>query len=263
MQVDLGLAAAGDAGEEKGVELAEGGIHGVVGGALFGVERQLGLGQPVLVARRGGAAACLDVDQALFLQQVEAVLVQLQLAKQLVGDAVGVLGEGGQCLSLARCAGQARVVGAGAFADMPEALLARFGRLALAQQHGQGPAEGVAEAVLVVLGGPQAELEQLGGQRRFLVEQFQGRAQFVFGDIAVLGHFHQDADYLATAEGHAQAHAGLQLPGRYASGRAVVEQAAQGRGQGKAQDGVGHGGLRMGAAILARPHVARRGGRLA
>ena len=37
---------------------------------------------------------------------------------------------------------------------------------ALAQQHRQGPAQGVAQAVLIVLGGPQAQLEQRRGQRR-------------------------------------------------------------------------------------------------
>ncbi|MNJ64849.1 hypothetical protein D3C77_608320 [compost metagenome] len=79
-----------------------------------------------------------------------------------MGDAVGVLCQGRQRFALAWRAGDARVVQARPRGYLPEALLACLGRLALAQQHRQGPAQGVAEAVLVVLGGPEAELEQGG-----------------------------------------------------------------------------------------------------
>ena len=73
-----------------------------------------------------------------------------------------VLVEGAQGFELARGATQARIIQLRAGADMPDALDARLGRFTLAQQGWQGPGKGVAEAVLVILRGPQAELEQAG-----------------------------------------------------------------------------------------------------
>ena len=73
--------------------------------------------------------------------------------------AVGVLGEGGQCFTLAWSAGNTGVVKPGARGNLPEPFLARFGQLTLAQQYWQRPAQGVAQAVLVVLRRPQAQLE--------------------------------------------------------------------------------------------------------
>ncbi|MCY1361220.1 hypothetical protein D9M69_478800 [compost metagenome] len=209
-------------------------------------------------------AAHLDAHQAFLAQQVEAVLVQLQLAQQRMGHAVRVLGDGLQRVALARRAGQARVVEAGTVGDVPEALLARLGRFALAQQHRQRPAQGVAEAVLVVLRGPQAQPEQRRRQRRLGVEQFQRRPELVRRHLAVGDPLDQHADHLAAPERHAQAHPRLQARGGDAGGRAVVEQAAQRRGQGEAQDRLGVGGHAAApgrvAAILAwRPATAGPG----
>ncbi len=157
-----------------------------------------------------------------------------------MSDAVRVLCQRGQGFALARCAGDARVVEPGAGGDRPEPFLARLGRFALAQQHRQGPAQGVAEAVLVILGRPQAELEQRGRQRGRGIEQGQRRLELFHRHFAVVGDFHQDADHFPAAERHPQAHAGMQLTAQHALGRAVIEQAAQGGRQGKAQNGVGH-----------------------
>ncbi|MNP19960.1 hypothetical protein D3C76_1125130 [compost metagenome] len=159
-----------------------------------------------------------------------------------MGDAVGVLGQRCQGFALARGTGDSRVVEAGAWCGGPEALLARLGQFALAQQYRQRPTQRVAEAVLVVLRGPQAQLEQCRRQRRRGIEQCEGGLEFFRRHFAGVGDFHQDPDHLPPAERHPQAHAGVQLRTQHAGGRPVVEQAAQGRRQGEAQNGVGHAG---------------------
>ena len=120
-----------------------------------------------------------------------------------------MLGEGGQGLTLFRRAGDARVIESGAGSHLPESFLARFGGFALAQQHRQGPAQGVAEAVLVILRCPQAQLEQRRRQRRMLIEDGHGRFEFFSRDFTVVSDFHQNANHLAATERHAHAHAGL------------------------------------------------------
>ena len=242
LQIDFGLAAAGDAGQQERVITVEPGADRLIGGALFGVERQFRLGQPVLMARAGGVLADFHLHQILGQQQIEAVLAQHQFAQQLMGDAVGVLGQGCQGFTLARGAGDARVIKAGAGRGGPEAFLARFGQFALAQQHRQRPAQGVAEAVLVILGGPQAQLEQRRRQRWRGVEQGQGRLELFRRDFAGVGDLHQNPDHLPPAERHPQAHARLQLRAQDPGRGAIIEQAAQGRRQGEAQNGVGHAG---------------------
>ena len=77
-------------------------------------------------------AAHLDPYQSLLMQQLQAVAVELQLAEQAVGDTVRMLRQCLERVALARGAGQAWVVDAGAFVGQPVALLAGFGRLALA-----------------------------------------------------------------------------------------------------------------------------------
>src|SRR3990167_4437879 len=253
LQVDLGLAAAGHSGEEEGIEAAEAGADGFGSRALLRVQWQFRFGQPVEVAVAGGMPAYLDAHQALLVQQAEAVLVQLQLAKQLLGDAVRVLGDGLQGLALARRAAQARIIQLGAFGQVPETFLANLRRLALTQQHRQRPAEGVAQAVLVILRRPQAQLEQRGRQRRLGIEQLQGGFELADGNLAVIRYLDQNADQLAPAKGYAQPCARLQGAARHTGRRPVVEQAAQRRGQSNAQNGVGHAvGSRQKGAILAR-----------
>ncbi len=144
--------------------------------------------------------------------------------------AVRVLGDGLERFTLARRACQARIVGAGAFGQLPETLLPRFRRLALTQQCRQCPAEGVAQAVLVILGGPQTESEQCDRQQRLAVEQFECRLELRLRHFAVVGQLDQYAHYLAPAEGHAQAHPRLQRGDCAAGRRQIVEQAAQRRG---------------------------------
>ncbi|MCY1412136.1 hypothetical protein D9M71_275340 [compost metagenome] len=208
---------------------------------MLGVERQLGLRQPAAVTFERSLAAGFEGHEALFLQQVEAVLVDLQLGQQFVGDAVRVLHQYLQRLALARGAGKPRIVRARAGFGMPEALQPRFGRLTLAQQVGQRPGQRVAKAVLVVLRGPAAQLQQVRRQRRFAVEHGERRAQLVFRHLGMSDLVHQHADDLAAAERHAQAHAGQQALGIDTAWRQIVEQAAQRRGQGEAQDaGLGH-----------------------
>ncbi|RMS69626.1 hypothetical protein ALP62_03264 [Pseudomonas syringae pv. aceris] len=117
------------------MKAVEPGADRFVSGALFGVERQFRLGQPVLMACAGCMAADLDVHQFLGQQQVEAVLVEHQLAEQLMRHPVRVLGKGGQGLALLGRAGDARIVDAGTRCNVPEAFLAAFGQFALTQQH--------------------------------------------------------------------------------------------------------------------------------
>ena len=176
--------------------------------------------------------ADFHLHQAFGQQQVEAVFAQQQFAQQLMRDPVRMLGQCRQGFTLARCAGDARVVKTCAGHRRPEALLARFGRFALAQQHGQRPAQCVTQAVLIILGGPQAQLEQRGGQWRCGVEDRHRWLEFLRRDFAVIGDFHQDADHFPAPKRHPHAHARLQLRPQYAGRSPVVEQAAQGRGQG-------------------------------
>ncbi|MNN24585.1 hypothetical protein D3C81_1380230 [compost metagenome] len=221
------------------------------------------------MALAGYLAAHLDPGEALVQENGEAVLVQLQLAEELVGHAMGMLRQGGQGLALARGTGQAGVVYAGARGGVPETLLPRLCRFALAQQNRQRPAQGVAQAVLVVLRGPQAQLEQRGRQGRAAVQELQGGLELVRRHVAPFGQFHQHADDLAATEGHTQAHPRLQGGAGCPGGRQVVEQAAQGRGQGEPQDGgvrsgVGQAGgpFRRGAILARRGTTAGAPGRL-
>ncbi len=120
-----------------------------------------------------------------------------------------MLGEGGQGLTLFRCAGDARVIESGAGSHLPESFLPRFGGFALAQQYRQGPAQGVAEAVLVILRCPQAQFEQRRRQRRMLIEDGHGRFELFSRDVTVVSDLHQNANHLAPTEWHAYAHARL------------------------------------------------------
>ncbi len=139
---------------------------------------------------------------------------------------MGMLRDGLQRFTLAWRAGQPRVVEAGAFGQMPETLLARFGGLALAQQDRQRPTQGVAKAVLVILRRPQTQPEQRRRQRRAGIQQFQGGAELVVRNRAAVGQFHQYADHLAPAERHPQPNAGQQCGMRHAGRGAIVEQSA-------------------------------------
>ncbi|MNT00072.1 hypothetical protein D3C72_1344900 [compost metagenome] len=109
--------------------------------------------------------------------------------------------------------------------------------------------------MLVILGRPQAQLEQRGRQRWRSVEQGQGRLEFLDRHFAGVGDFHQNTDHLPSAERYPQAHAGVQLGAQDAGRSAVVEQAAQRRRQGEAQNGVGHAGDLDQRKIKAGLHV--------
>ncbi|MCY1407815.1 hypothetical protein D9M71_231240 [compost metagenome] len=81
LQIDFGLAAAGNAGQQIGVEAAEPCLHGIEGRLLFIIERQFRLGQPVFMALNRGMATDFNLHQFLGQQQIEAVLAQHQLAE--------------------------------------------------------------------------------------------------------------------------------------------------------------------------------------
>ncbi len=184
--------------------------------------------------------AHLNVYQLFGQQQVKAVLVKQQFAEQLMRHAMRVLGEGGQRFTLLGRTGDTRVIDTGIGGHVPEAFLAALGQFALTQQHGQRPAQRVTQAVLIILRCPQAQLEQRGRQRRFAVEQGDGGFELVGGHFAVIDHLHQNPDHFSPSERHPQTHARLQGAAQHARRGTVVEQAAKRRGQGKAQDGVGH-----------------------
>ncbi|MCY1407816.1 hypothetical protein D9M71_231250 [compost metagenome] len=76
-----------------------------------------------------------------------------------MGNAMGVLGQRRQGFALFWGAADTRVFEAGARGYLPEPFLTSLGRVTLAQQHWQRPAQGVAQAVLVILGCPQAQFE--------------------------------------------------------------------------------------------------------
>ncbi len=145
-----------------------------------------------------------------------------------------------QGFALTRGAGQSRIVRASTFDQAPVAFQARFGWFPLAQQHRQCPAQGISEAVLVILSGPQAELEQGERQWRLAIQQLERRLEFFQRHFALIAQLYQHADDLAPAERHAQAHARLQRVGSYAMWRQVVEQAAQRRRQRQTEDAGGH-----------------------
>ncbi|MNI93777.1 hypothetical protein D3C81_1839750 [compost metagenome] len=65
MQVDLGLAAAGNAGQEERIETAKAIAHRLEGLSLLFVERQFRLGQPVLMALFRQVAAYFELNQVL------------------------------------------------------------------------------------------------------------------------------------------------------------------------------------------------------
>src|SRR3990167_10623863 len=109
-----------------------------------------------------------------------------------MGHAMGMLGESLQGVALAWRAAQARVVELGLCGYLPEALLAHFGRLTLAQQNRQRPVKGVAEAVLVILGGPQAQLKQRWRHWAVGVRSEEGRLELVGRHLAVAAHLDQD-----------------------------------------------------------------------
>jgi len=94
--------------------------------------------------------------------------------------------------------------------------------------------------VLVVLRRPQAQLEQGCGQGRDRIEQRRGRTQLVGWHVTGVSHLDQNADQFAPTERHAQPHAWHEGLARGAGWRTVVEQPAQRRRKGKAQDDVGH-----------------------
>ena len=242
LQIDLGLAAAGHPFQQITVEAAAGADR-FVGQALLAVERQLGLGKPGALVPMRLVIAGLHLDQALGLQEIEAVLDQAELAEQFVQHAMGVLAQGLERLALARRPGQARIFRAGVGLGDPEALQPSLRRFSLTQKGRKCPAQGVAEAVLIVLGGPLAEFEQRARQWRTLVEQLQRLAQLVRRHLGLLGDLDQDPDHLAAAKGHPQPHARAQLLLDRSLGRQIVEQAAQRGGQRQAQD-QGHGRAR-------------------
>src|SRR5690606_19925089 len=90
-------------------------------------------------------------------------------------------------------------------------------------------------------------------QRWASIEQFQGALELVERYLTLAVDFNQYADHLAPTEGHAQANAWLQGAARYAGAGEVVEQTAQRRGQGKAQNKLGQA-----RSCFARPAILAR-----
>jgi len=154
LQVNLGLAASCNARQQKSAKMPEAAEHGIESITLFFVQWQLRLRQPVLTPFSRALAAYFHAHQFLGQQQIKAVLVEVELRQHAVGHPMRVLSQGLERITLARGACDAWVFKASARRCMPETFLAHLGRFTLTQQGRKRPAQGVAQAVLIVLGGP-------------------------------------------------------------------------------------------------------------
>ena len=180
------------------------------------------------------------LHQPLAFQRAQGVAAQAPLADQGMGQPVWMLRQHLHRLLLFGRAGDGRVLRVGAGQQLPELILARQRRLALAQQHRQRHAQGVAQAVLVIARGPLAQAPETVGQHRGGVKQGFGGLQAVVRHLGVVADGGNQANHRALAKWHANPLPDVQVSRTHAPRCAVVEQPAQGRGQGYLQNGSGH-----------------------
>ena len=228
-QVDLGLAAAGDAVEQERAETAG---HGQRVGRLllFLVEDGAGTRHGFADAGRGRN----PFGEIPFGQGAGRIAPAFHAAGKLVLR----LRPGGQPFGeLARAAArtQARQGGEAGFGQSP--LPGLFGgghRLALAQGRRQRGGEHLAQRRVRVARQPAQRVQDLAVQQRLRVQPCMGRLQFhrLFGRSGV-GH---PAHQLAAAEGHAHAPAHVRGRNHRVRRRAIVEQSGQRNGQGDAEN---------------------------
>ncbi len=168
LQIDLGLAAAGDAMQQAGVETVEALVDGGQRRGLFAVEGHGGLGQPGLALgrRRGRQGFLVTCHQALAGQGTQLVAAERLGENRLADQPVGVLAQHGQQLGLAGRAAQARrclsVAGRG---HAPALAGTRLECPALTQQPRHGLVQGIAQCMLVISGREAAKPQPVRRQR--------------------------------------------------------------------------------------------------
>ncbi len=237
LQVDLGLAAAGDAVQQAGVIAIQALVQFGQRRRLLAVEGQRGLGEQAAVAGRwrGGQRLFLAVDQPLVGQRTQLSAGEALGADHRADHPARMLAQQFEQLDLATRAAQLRGVGvAAAGGELPAFAGARLQRPALAQQHRHRLMQGVAERVLVVARGEAAQPQPVLGQR-FAVQPGRHRLQLSERKVAGVATFDDHPDHLALAQRHPHPQPRLPAPrGRRLAG-AVIEQAAQRGGHGDAQ----------------------------
>ncbi len=232
LQVDLGLAAAGDAVEQKRLK-ALGAGDCLDGGALLGVGAQRRFGAHLVHLRRRRLGHFHPFHPLFIAQCLQRRPRHRQGLQHGRGEPARVLGENLQGLKLARRPGQPlrRHVMA-AVGEAPAHLAAGAGRLALAQQRRQHEVEHFAQGMVVVAGGALAQGVKRRIDDRFLVEHaLDGFELFQFAGLVVVDQAHQGA----AAERHF--HPAATVGGRRAGGQTVVEAAGQGHRQGDLYNG--------------------------
>ncbi len=230
-QVDLGLACAGDAVEQEGGEgcplqgrqqLAEGGRlfrrrdHRPVGGGLQseeGIPQPLGLphlqGRELQQPRQrgmGGGESLPQLTQA-DLPPLPDILPDLQLPRPL-----GWSGRGSDSVEL-----------------LPQD---RGGLPPPGQTGGQSSADHLADGVLIIVGSPAEEGDQVGGKQRLGVEHLGHGLEP--GRLS-RRHLEQEADGTAPPQGNPQAHADHRPPLQL-RGQQVGEGPVDGGGDGDQGD---------------------------
>ena len=228
LQVDFRFAAAGDAVEEERGE-AVGILNRLNGGALLGVGCQWCLRKGFSCDLRAGVHLNL-LGPALFAQAAQGGRAYLQCRQHGAAQPLRVLTQNAQGVPLARRAADLVIVDVlPAVGDLPAFFQAGLGVIALAQQGWQGVIEHFAQRMVVIAGRPLAELVELVGHYRLVVEYRLHGLEFrvVAGGMAV-----HEADQGASPEGDFDPAA----PGRHHGAvQCIVKTPGQGHGQGNLQ----------------------------
>ncbi len=232
VDVDLGLAAAGDAVQQERREAAEAVADGVDGFTLAGVELGSGLA-------RSGVRIFLHgetVDQSGLVQSSRSLAParqqHVQFARVLLACDKQV--KQGAAASAAAC-GLLRV--ATGLGQPPGFLSGGRPGLVLAQQGGQGVQHHVAGGAEPVVGGPGQGGQQFGIQQGRRIQHALHALELVCGPGALHPGLDHHPDLRAATERHLHARAGRGIVA--VPGRQVIEQARQRDRQGNTQDG-GH-----------------------
>ena len=236
LQVNLGFTGAGYALKQMATEALPDPQQGGQDGGLFPVECQSG----VAAGHHRRLCQCAFFNQFLAVQLAQHRGADPAFPEPGVAHRRCSLQQR-QRLGLPRrpgqpAHGQAHAPGSQA----PAGVAGRLVRLALSQRAREGGAQYLGRRMVIVAGGPVAQLQQGGRHQRFGVQQHIGMFQFGQWQVAVLAYFHQVAGDCAPTEGHGQAQAGLQagcIATGHVPGGQVVEQAAQRGRYGEAKYG--------------------------